>query len=114
MVPGRQAACSTYQLNGRRCMNEVYLLIAYDIVDDKRRNRLAKYLGAFFQRRQKSLFEGWLATSRMKKFTSRLEEIMDGEEDAIRIFKLCENCRKHAILLGAPMPLIPQHQAHII
>jgi CRISPR-associated protein Cas2 len=69
-------------------------LICYDISNDKIRNRVSKYLGAFGNRIQKSVFEVDLKN---KKALVYLQDKLDGwleEGDDLRFYQLCINCRK--------------------
>jgi len=70
-----------------------YLVVAYDIVSDRRRARLARKLENFLPRVQKSVFEGWVPHRRMSALERLLEEGIDLETDMVRIYSLCGRCR---------------------
>ena len=65
----------------------VFVLIIYDIVENKRRVKLAKYLQGYGFRIQKSAFEALLKESVYKKMLSGLEQYAS-KEDSIRVYKL--------------------------
>ena len=64
-----------------------FVLIIYDIVDNKKRNKLAKYLQGYGNRVQKSAFE---ATISKKKYEQLLREVpaFISREDSIRIYRI--------------------------
>lgn len=66
----------------------MYLVLAYDIVEDKRRQRLFKRLHRFLQPVQKSVFEGELADARYPALTRLVEQQIDPETDSVRIYQL--------------------------
>ena len=47
--------------------NLLLILIIYDVVNDKRRNKLAKYLSGYGNRVQKSAFEAKITTKKYEK-----------------------------------------------
>ncbi len=70
----------------------MFVVVSYDIVDDRRRNRLAKVLQDYGHRVQKSVFECELDESLYWKMKTRLENLVDREEDSIRYYFLCGRC----------------------
>lgn len=93
---------------------EIYLLVAYDIVKDRRRDRVAKYLSTRLERRQKSLFEGWLPPYLLDGLVEKLRELMEEKTDTIRVFRLCKRCRKDGVVLGRPLPLVRRDYGRIL
>lgn len=67
--------------------NKVYVLIIYDIVDNKRRTKLSKFLQGYGFRIQKSAFEAMI---NIKLYSKLLKEIsiFATNEDSIRIYKI--------------------------
>lgn len=70
----------------------MFVVVSYDIVNDRRRNRLAKILQDYGHRVQKSVFECELDESLYWKMKKRLESLIDREEDSIRYYFLCGRC----------------------
>ncbi len=66
----------------------MFVLISYDIVDDKRRNKIAKILLDFGARVQYSVFECNLKEEQMKTLKRRLRNKCNEDEDSIRIYIL--------------------------
>lgn len=93
---------------------ETYLLVAYDITDDKRRTRVARYLASRLLRRQKSLFEGWMPETLYHDFVNTLKERIDEDDDTVRIFRLPQSVRESVVLLGRELPLVKQDNRAII
>ena len=78
-------------------------VLAYDVVDDRRRARLAKFLETQGHRVQDSVFE-LLATAdelaAVLKGAQRHERF-DAVTDSLRVYPLCANCLGRAKVLGA-------------
>ena len=67
-------------------------IVSYDIVDDKRRTKLAKKLCHFGKRVQFSVFEGNLSNEQLKTMEQKILPYINKKEDSLRIYKLCQNC----------------------
>ena len=65
----------------------VFVLIIYDITDNKVRYRLSKFLEGFGFRVQKSAFEAFITPSKYKKLIKLLPGYVTGE-DSIRVYKI--------------------------
>ncbi len=76
------------------------ILVAYDIPDDDRRQKMAGLLEDYGIRLQKSLFVCHLLPSARKSLMSDLERIMDPEADSVRLYSFCERCWKKRIVWG--------------
>jgi CRISPR-associated protein Cas2 len=68
------------------------LIVSYDIVDNKRRTKLAKRLLNFGARVQYSVFECDLDAKQLAKLKEQALPCLNLEEDSLRIYPLCENC----------------------
>jgi CRISPR-associated protein Cas2 len=71
-----------------------FYVIAYDIVDDKRRSKIARYLEATGDRVQGSVFEAYLTAAELDKLLKKLKKVLKGEEDSLRVYLLCGACRE--------------------
>lgn len=77
------------------------LWIVYDIVDTKKRNKVAKACKNYgLYRVQKSAFLGNLNSNEIDELSLCCEDIMDKEIDSIYIFPMCEEDFKKVRLLG--------------
>ena len=79
---------------------KVYVVVAYDIPDDKRRTRVAKTLEGYGQRMQYSLFECRITKVQYLRLQARLEEIIEPEDDEVTFYFLDEFDEKRVIRLG--------------
>ncbi len=75
-------------------------IVTYDIVDDRRRTRLAKALKDFGNRVQYSVFECLMGAKELAKMTERIGEIIDYEQDSVRIYRLCAECEGKLEIIG--------------
>lgn len=71
----------------------MYLLVCFDIVDDKVRYRVVKALKNHGGRVQKSVFEcADMTEERFLELKSELEDFIDHTEDTVRYYPLCKGC----------------------
>lgn len=78
----------------------LHIVVAYDIIDDTRRNRLARFLLGYLDRVQKSVFEGEIEEKRLQPMKAGIEEIIDQREDSVRIYDLCARCAPAVEIMG--------------
>ena len=78
----------------------MFIVVSYDIVNDKTRNKISKTMLDFGTRIQYSVFECNLTEEQIKKMTKKLKRILNEKEDSIRIYFLCEHCLKKTEVLG--------------
>ena len=67
--------------------SKVYVLIIYDIVDDRKRNRLAKFLQGYGFRIQKSAFEAMLTIKLYNQLQKEIGKFAT-DEDSIRVYRI--------------------------
>lgn len=63
-------------------------LIIYDIIDNKNRNKVFKYLKSYGTPVQKSCFETYLSESQFSRLEKRLIKMIDWETDNLRIYQM--------------------------
>ena len=63
-------------------------LIIYDIIDDKKRNRMAKFLEGYGVRVQKSAFEARITQKNFNEMLKRATKIIDATKDSLRAYLL--------------------------
>jgi CRISPR-associated protein Cas2 len=78
----------------------MFWVVSYDIVDDRRRLRLAKLLTDYGHRVQKSVFECDLDDRRFLALKSQVERLIDPEEDSVRYYALCRRCHRAVEVSG--------------
>jgi CRISPR-associated protein Cas2 len=79
------------------------VVVAYDITDDKRRNKIAKCIEGYGMRVNYSVFECVLKPSGFKQLKKSLEKLLNSDEDTIRIYQLCKDCIKKVTVMGDGM-----------
>jgi len=77
-----------------------YVVISYDISDDRTRRRVANLLLDYGKRVQYSVFECLIDAKTLDKIIALLKPFAEGN-DSIRVYQICENCLKKAVLLGS-------------
>ena len=70
--------------------DESFILIIYDIVDDRRRDKLAEYLNGYGYRVQKSCFEAVLTRKQYLVLLKDIPHMVNLKEDSVRIYKFHE------------------------
>lgn len=78
----------------------MFVIVSYDIEDDKTRTRLAKKLLDFGPRVQFSVFEADITKKELEKLRSLLKAVKLKEKDSIRLYRLCEMCTKSVEIWG--------------
>ena len=67
---------------------KLFVLVIYDIIDNKRRTKFAKELNGYGFRVQKSAFEALLEESQLKKLENMIPKYINATEDSVRIYKM--------------------------
>ncbi|MEW6457063.1 MAG: CRISPR-associated endonuclease Cas2 [Acidobacteriota bacterium] len=70
----------------------MFVVVSYDIVDDKRRNRVLNELKNYGNHVQYSVFECDLNKKQIENLQAELRRVIDGKEDSIRYYFLCGSC----------------------
>jgi CRISPR-associated protein Cas2 len=79
---------------------ERFLLISYDIVNDRRRTKVHDTLKDFGTRVQYSVFECRLDRESLARLKNRLRPLVNLREDSLRFYMLCEGDVKKIRVLG--------------
>lgn len=75
--------------------------IIYDIVDTKKRTKIAKACKGYgLYRVQKSVFLGSLNRNEIDELSLRCKDIITEDEDSVYIFPMCDDDFKKVKLLG--------------
>jgi CRISPR-associated protein Cas2 len=85
----------------------MFLVIAYDIVDDKRRSGLAKELENWGQRAQYSVFECDLEEPQAEELLTLLPQYCK-EGDSIRVYRICQTCIEKCTVIGGKLLAIDE------
>ena len=90
----------------------MHYTVAYDITNDKRRNKVAKILKDFGSRIQFSVFECNTDRRALLRLQNRLEKAIDLQEDTIIFYHLCAACEKQIDRIGLKKGL--DNQSYIV
>ena len=83
----------------------MYIVISYDIENDKRRTRIHRILKNFAQWVQYSVFECNLPRAQYLMLRHRLDDAIDKTKgDSVRLYFLCEDCQKKVERIGGEAP----------
>ena len=72
----------------------MFVMVSYDIKDDKRRRDVHRILKGFGERVQYSVFECILTDSQYKNVKNKVQGSIDGGSDSVRFYILCDSCSK--------------------
>lgn len=81
-------------------------LVAYDIPCNRTRQRLHKFLKEFGINSQKSVFECEIDTQALEKIKNYARTQLDPEEDCLRIYWICERCKRKVAVSGQGIKLV--------
>lgn len=76
------------------------MIVAYDIANPRRLNRIARVMKDYGVRVQKSIFEIEVNASTFAEMRFRAEDVMNRYEDGVKFFPLCDRCADTLIALG--------------
>lgn len=80
-----------------------FILVVYDISNDRRRTRLHKRLKDFGTPVQYSVFECILSAKEIQKMKIAVTKVIKPRLDHIRYYELCSNC-------GAGIEVVGRHE----
>lgn len=70
----------------------MFVMISYDVVEDKKRLKLMKFLEDYGDRVQKSVFECNLSAKTYVEMKAGIEQIINKRKDRVRYYKICKGC----------------------
>jgi len=77
-----------------------FYLVCYDVVNDLRRNNVAKLLKGYGLRVQKSVFECVVTEEQLMFIRRRFERYLKVEEDQVRFYPMSGHTRKKVLVFG--------------
>jgi len=78
----------------------MFIVVSYDISDDRRRAKLCRKLKSFGTWVQYSVFECLLDTKGFERMKEAVKGIIKKGEDHVRYYPLCETCEKRIQAIG--------------
>lgn len=76
------------------------VMISYDVVENKKRFKLMKFLKDYGSRVQKSVFECDLTPTIYKKVKTGVEAIINKRKDRVRYYRICKGCAEKVEISG--------------
>jgi len=77
-----------------------FVVVAYDVSDDKRRLKIAKILEGCGVRKNFSVFECMLSESEVKSMQKKVNKLADSKSDCILYYYLCKACVEKREVVG--------------
>jgi len=81
----------------------MFVVVTYDISDNRRRTRLHRKLKDFGTPVQYSVFECILGHQHLKKMKQTVRKVIKADEDLVRYYPLCEGCRRRIEAINGPV-----------
>lgn len=78
----------------------MFVIVSYDVSDDRRRTKIAKVLLNFGVRVQKSVFECRIDDRQYLKMKAQVDKEIDAEEDSVRYYSICLRCSGNVQISG--------------
>jgi CRISPR-associated protein Cas2 len=89
-------------VNTRGARQSTLYVVAYDIPDDKRRNKVHSILKGFGQWTEYSLFECFLTKKELLLMRAKLNQHLNADTDRVRIYTICDTCLDKIETVGIP------------
>jgi len=90
-----------------------FLVVAYDVREDRRRARLHRRLKSRLPRPQKSVFEGPADRSEVEPIRAAIRRSIDPETDTVRVYHLCPRCRERTEHFGTA-EVVPEEAEDVV
>ena len=84
----------------------MFIVVSYDIVDDRRRTRLHRVLKNFGSRVPYSVFECVLEPKDFTRLQATVQHVIK-RDDHVRYYRLCEHCEQQVMVLGGTVTQPP-------
>jgi CRISPR-associated protein Cas2 len=89
-------------------IDKQYWVIAYDISNDRRRQRVAKTLEKYGIRSNFSVFECFVTESQLMLIQKRIKKFIDTSDDSVLYYYLCKSCINKRAGIGRMPSLNPE------
>jgi CRISPR-associated protein Cas2 len=70
----------------------IFCVVAYDVEDDKKRNKIAKFLEKYGARVNYSVFECMFTPVQLEKAKDNIAKQIDRKTDSVVFYRICVNC----------------------
>jgi len=92
-------------------MSQQFIVVVYDISNDKRRTRLHNVLMDYGTPVQYSVFECLLEAKELNKMRQAIERVIRPRQDRVRYYHLCQQCLSKTEVTSGPEVL---HETDVI
>ena len=89
------------------------MIVAYDIANPKRLNKVAKIMLDYGVRVQKSIFEVSVDERIFAEMKTRVEGVIVPEDDGVKYFPVCEKCAGTVEIIGQGQFTDPDQEFYI-
>lgn len=89
-------------------------LVAYDVVVDRQRTKVAHLLEEYGDRIQKSVFECFLNERSKQELWEEMVELINVEEDRVRMYPLCRACERKVEIAGGGPVRVDEVEVYIV
>ena len=90
------------------------MIVAYDIAEPRRLNKVAKVVKEYGLRVQNSIFEGAVNNNLFLEMKSRIEDIIETTADGVKYFPLCEKCAGTVEIIGQGIFIDPDGEFYVL
>jgi len=90
------------------------MIVAYDIADPRRLNRVAKVIKDYGIRVQKSIFEVHADRRIFAEMKARIEDEIEPALDGVKYFPLCEKCAGTLEIIGQGIFIDPDEEFYVL
>ena len=89
---------------GSRPPREQFMVVSYDIANNRRRQKVVKIMEGYGRRVQYSVFECRLSARNYRRLREKLSAVIDPQKDSILFYPLCGGClqKREGLGLGKP------------
>jgi len=98
---------------GNRPPRERFMVVSYDIANNRRRQKVVKIMEGYGRRVQYSVFECRLTAQNFRRLREKLRAVIDPKEDSILFYPLCGGCLQQRDGLGRGKPA-PEQEHRVI
>ena len=84
------------------------IVVAYDIVDNRRRLKMRKFLRELGLNTQKSVFECEVESDNLEALRRYAAKQLNPEEDQLAVYHLCAHCAAQAEIQGLGIQMVQQ------
>ena len=92
----------------------MFVLVAYDIADNRRLQRIAKIMEDYGDRVQYSVFEMDVEQATFREMKRRTERVLEEEVDGVKYFFICERCAGRIDVVGYDADRTEQASSRIL